>query len=411
MNFNITYELDVKTIYNFEKDLDYTEKKYNFNNVDYKIIKYNKNRLNFYKENDYNKFLELSKFRSVILKEDKLLLYSPPKSVDYELFIEKYKDVSECWVEDFIDGTMINLFYDITNNNWEISTKSSVGGNLMFFNNPNLEIKKTFRDMFFESCSYNNFNINSLPQKYKYTFIMQHPENRIVTPNDYPKIFLLKIYEMNYISDLKYKISEINTLNFSNTPPYIFFNTGIQLVSKYNITTYNDVQEYYKNDNVPFFCVGSMIYNKNGERTKIRNKNYEIVRQLRGNQPKLQYHYLCLKKENKIKEFLFYYPEHRNDFNEFKLKMFEYTNNLYLKYIECFIKKQKPLKEFEFQYKNHLYKIHEKFKNELISKNMKVDKKVVIDYINSLHPAQQMFVINYGEYNTNVENNEEEMVI
>tara|TARA_Y100000389_G_scaffold3268_2_gene3185 strand:+ start:17891 stop:19141 length:1251 start_codon:yes stop_codon:yes gene_type:complete len=416
MNSNITYVLDVNNIYNFTNNEDYTEKKYSFNNVDYKIIKYNKEKLIHYKENDYNKFIELSKFRSVFFKGDKLCAFSPPKSVEYSSFIKKYTNVSECWVEDFIDGTMINLFYDTTNNNWEITTKSTIGGNIMFFNNPNMQVKKTFRDMFFEACNYNNFNINSLPSKYSYTFIMQHPENRIVTPNEYPKIFLLKIYEISYLSDLKYQITEINTANFSNTPPYVFSNTGINVVCKYVINSYDDIQKYYENDDIPFYCVGAMIYNKNGDRTKIRNKNYELVRKLRGNQPKLQYHYLCLKKENKIKEFLSYYPEHINDFKEFKVKMFYYTNNLYLKYIECFIKKVKPLKDYEFQYKNHLYKIHEKYKNELVANKMKVDKKVVIDYINGLHPAQQMFVINYEDYNKNIENennieNNEEMQV
>ena len=36
-------------------------------------------------------------------------------------------------------------------------------------------------------------------------------------------------------------------------------------------------------------------------------------------------------------------------------------------------------------------------------RNKVVDKKVVIDYVNSLHPAQQMFVINY-KYNLTTEN-------
>ena len=151
-----------------------------------------------------------------------------------------------------------------------------------------------------------------------------------------------------------------------------------------------------------------MIYNKDGSRTKVRNENYEYVRKLRGNQPKLQYNYLCLKKENKVKEFLFYYPEHKSEFNVYKDLMYNYTNNLYVKYIECFIKKEKQLKEFEFEYKTHMFKLHEKYKNDLLKENKKIDKKVVIDYINSLHPAQQMFVINYSKKNNNIENNFEE---
>ena len=42
-----------------------------------------------------------------------------------------------------------------------------------------------------------------------------------------------------------------------------------------------------------------------------------------------------------------------------------------------------------------MFKIHEKYKNELKINNKNVDKKVVIDYISSLHPAQIMFSVNY----------------
>ena len=46
-----------------------------------------------------------------------------------------------------------------------------------------------------------------------------------------------------------------------------------------------------------------------------------------------------------------------------------------------------------------MYHLHQKYINELKPQNKFVDKKVVIDYINDLHPAQQMFVINY-KYNS-----------
>ena len=52
-----------------------------------------------------------------------------------------------------------------------------------------------------------------------------------------------------------------------------------------------------------------------------------------------------------------------------------------------------------------MYKLHEIYKSELKPNNKTIDKKTVIDYVNSLHPAQQMFVINYENYNINNVNN------
>ena len=66
-----------------------------------------------------------------------------------------------------------------------------------------------------------------------------------------------------------------------------------------------------------------------------------------------------------------------------------------MNYISCFIKKEQELKKYDFKFKNHMYKLHEKYKTELKPNNKIIDKKFVIDYFNNLHPAQQMFVINY----------------
>ena len=321
---------------------------------------------------------------------------------------------------------MINVFYDVINETWEIATKSTVGGNILFFNdfktynyfnitntndnNNSNKVNYTFRSMFFEACNLNNFDLNTLDRKYTYTFILQHPFNRIVTPISMPTIYLIKIYEIiNKIDEKKAIIKELNLQNFISSVPYIFLNTGVKFINKYPISdNFDSVKNYYTSKEIPYYCVGCMVYNEDGTRTKLRNNNYENVRKLRGNQPKLQYNYLCLKQENKIKEFLYYYPEHSFIFNKFKLKVFEYTNQLFMNYISCFIRKEKVLKEYDFQFKNHMYKLHEKYKTELKPNNKNIDKKFVIDYFNNLHPSQQMFVINYsGETSTHAVNKNE----
>ena len=454
INLNVNYHFGENdtTTENFTNNNEYLIKKiYTFLNNEYTIIKYNKEKLKELEKLKYDNieltelFYELSKFRSVVVRNNKVVVYSPAKSVDYDTFKAENPNESECWSEDFVDGTMINVFYDNINESWEIATKSTVGGNILFFNdiknyedlkkstsNPsnqentdNIEYENshndeheieleyqvqkynTFRSMFFEACNANNFNLNSLDKRYCYVFVLQHPFNRIVTPVVLPVIFLIKIYEINNDNFPQVQITDINIPNLATTPPYIFLNTGVQFLNRYPITKYSDIENHYSSENTPYYCVGCMIYNMNGVRTKIRNNNYEKVRKLRGNQPKLQYNYLCLKQENKIQDFLYYYPEHFVLFKKFKLLLFTYTNELFMNYISCFIRKEKPLKEYDFQFKTHMYNLHDIYKKDLKPNGKYIDKKFVIDYVNTLHPSQQMFVINYKHHpEKNTENSE-----
>jgi hypothetical protein len=48
-----------------------------------------------------------------------------------------------------------------------------------------------------------------------------------------------------------------------------------------------------------------------------------------------------------------------------------------------------------------MYKLHDKYKTDLKPHNKIIDKKYVIDYVNALHPAQQMFIINYKNVHLN----------
>jgi len=366
---------------------------YTTNNIDYKsrqykIIKYNKENYNKLSNEDQLKY---SWLRSIIFdNDDNLLVLAPAKSVNYEFFKE-YNTIEQCYAEDFIDGTMINLYYDNYLQSWEICTRSTVGANNTFYNN------KTFKEMFYDICYSIDFNLSMLNshKNLTFSFVIQHPSNRIVSPVLNYSLYLIKVMNIQNIGNNIYNIDFYNTHNFLQTNNI----KSLCYCNRYNIDTYENIYNYYNNINCPYYILGINIYNKNGSRTKIRNANYVNVKILKGNQPKLQYNYLCLKKENKINQFLVYFPEHSLEFQTYKNELYDYTNNLYNNYVQCFIKKIDVLKEYPHQYKIHMYNLHKLYNDTLKFENKYVDKKIVINYFNSLQPAQQMYVINYSKYN------------
>lgn len=349
------------------------------NNKEYTFVAYNKNLLTSDLTSTYGLF------RSVIINNSNIVVgFSPPKSVSFTDFTTKYNENDpDIVAEEFVEGTMINVFWDETD--WEISTRNTIGATSSFYKGPNT---KTFRDMFMEASKENNLLLDNLDKKYCYSFVLQHPENRIVVPFKTPQLYLVAMYSIN--NDVNVEVYEPE--EYKN----IFVNTAIKFPEPYQFNKYSDLIEKYGSMNTSYHVVGVVIRNKKtGERSKIRNPVYEQVRALKGNQPKLQYQYLSLRKEGKVCEFLTYYPENKKDFSNYRDDLHCFTKTLYLNYVSCYIKKEKKLEEFLPQFKTHMYNIHQKYINDLREKKLFVTHSFVISFVNELHPSLLMYSMNF----------------
>ena len=82
--------------------------------------------------------------------------------------LDKWLEVN---IEEFVDGTMINCFNH--NDSWHISTRSFIGANCKWYSH------KKFNEMFEEAKG--DMDFSKLNPNICYTFVLKHPENRIVT--------------------------------------------------------------------------------------------------------------------------------------------------------------------------------------------------------------------------------------
>lgn len=374
--------------------LNITYKLYNSDNNCYKLLNYKKNYLND------NNIDSIGKFRSILIENNNIIMFSLPKSLSFSIFINKYKDIEkECIAEEIIEGTMINLFF--TNDKWEISTKSTYGGHASFFkqfdtsiyNETDKNKTKTFRDMFFEVINSVNLDINLLNKDYCYSFVMQHTDNRIVLPIYSMNLYLIKVYKIDNINKIVYEINYKRDDHLMNC----LKNTSIKFPIQSEIETFDKLKEKYSSEDLPFNTLGVMIYSPDGSRTKLRNKVYEELKELRGNQPKLQYHYLMIRKkgDNYIKKYLHYFQEHTDLFDIYKMQLYNYTYNLYENYVKCYIKKEKKLNEYPNNYKSCMYLLHIEYLNNLRPQNKYITLSNVIEYVNNLDPKLQMYYLNY----------------
>jgi hypothetical protein len=369
------------------------------NNSTYKVIRYDK----FFLSTDIISSYGLC--RSVVINsQNKVVGFAPPKSISAELFIKKYPENTDAYngiieAQEFVEGTMINVFFDPSigvTGSWEISTRNTVGATSSFYKSTGA---KTFRQMFMEASVECNVNIEKLDKEICWSFVLQHPENRIVVPFLKPKLYLVGVYKINQQLD---NVS-VDFLNIQDYSVY-FTGTTVYFPQVYTFHNYSELIEKYASMNTSYNIVGVVIHNKlTGERTKIRNPVYEQVRVLRGNQPKLQYQYLCLRKEGKVKDFLNFFPENKKDFSGFREQLHLFTDTLYSNYVSCYIKKERPLREYSQQYRTHMFNIHQLYMNELREKKHFVNNTFVQKYVNELHPSLLMYCLNFQMRKRNID--------
>lgn len=296
------------------------------------LLRYNKNKT--WKQENWS---WTSSCRSIVFnKDNKMVCFSPPKSIPFKDFKENSSD----WqMEDIIEGTMINLYYD--NDQWEISTKSVIGAKTHFDHPIN------FDELFYETLNESECSLDMLNTHYVYSFVLQHVKNRIVVPITSSKLYLISMYEIINNANNETTIHIIDKRSY-----YEQYLSQTKIALPLQRLDYNICNEDYT-------TVGVMIHDKNiYVRTKVLNPNFLKVKELRGNSSNLCYHYLKLMRKKKIKQYLEYFPECTFAFNEYKKHVYSLTCQLLEKYRSRFIYKNSDSELFTFPLKQHLYNIH-----------------------------------------------------
>jgi len=122
------------------------------------------------------------KYRSVIINEAGVVVgFAPPKSILAETFMATRPIIADAnneniVAEEFVEGTMLNVFFNA--GVWEVATKQTIGANVRFYTN-NVD---TFYSMFLDAMQNIGLTLDMLDKKNSYSFVLQHPKNRIVVP-------------------------------------------------------------------------------------------------------------------------------------------------------------------------------------------------------------------------------------
>ena len=376
--------------YNEIDDIILMKKKHH----EYLIVKYDK------KSTLPHQYYKVGYMRSIVVDTNtkEIVCIAPSKSIPLEeLQTECTKNNSPIHYEEFVDGVMINVFWDKGREKWQYATRSNIGADIRFYIQNSTS--KTFRTMFEEALNECNINLDVLPKVGNYTFVLQHPDNRIVTPVYKPRAVLVEghLYGKAESDEDIIPLFPHGTKKEDIEFRKMIDEHNIPIPEKYQISTIKEARDKYASRNTDFSCVGVILKDLNqGWRSKIRNPVYEEVKKLRSNIPKLQYLYLVLRQSGSVKKYLEYFREHANEFKNYRNQIHDFTQNLYLNYVDCFIKKKAEINTYPHQYRVCMKALHKIYLDTMMLEGRHIHKGVVIKFFNNMPPQRQMYVLNYN---------------
>jgi hypothetical protein len=301
----------------------------------------------------------------IILEKDtlKIICYTFDKCNDSINYLTTGQiDLDKLYKEPSLEGTLIRLYF--YNNNWMLSTKKCIDSSKSRWISD-----KNFKELFLE-C-FNNYDINILNKDYCYSFIITHPENKIVINYTDKKLVHISTRDMISLKEIDIDVG-LTKLNRE----YVDKNSLENIINHINTSTDLSYEGY-------------IFIDTSFNRLKIKSPYYNHIRELWGNTNNRLYRYIELRKNiNILNEYLYYYKDDYNLFHEY-----ENTIKKLSKFILFFYYKKHVMKEniiIPFFIKNIIYELHGSFFKDKIKTN---NIKVMLKFLD-LEPKKLCFMLN-----------------
>lgn len=327
------------------------------------IIRYNREHPNCDFNDPFTRFC-----RGMILDvNNNIVCFPPEKHTPFETF--NHNSFDQLYIEDFIDGTMINVFYH--QDKWHLATRSKIGANGTWFS------KKKFSDMFSEAKG--NLDFEKFEKNYTYTFVLRHPDNRIVTQYDTADLVLVQVRNMD-------------TLQIENTAlvKNVLQERNVDVITPvaYNFTDMKHLHNYLSQMH---WQQQGVVIKFGNIRSKLRNQKYEHVKSMKSNTPQKLFCYLELKQNKMIKEYLQYFPEFETEFKIYWQQLSDMTRLLHQTYMNYRVKKLIGPESVPYELRPLIYELH----GHHIKNGIKITPDFVNSYFFSLPIKKIIFVLNY----------------
>lgn len=239
-------------------------------------------------------------------------------------------DLKECEIMESCDGSQIKIFYYEKGGFWVVSTTRRIDASRSYFFS-----KKSFLELFQEAATVLDWS--KLDKKCCYSFVLYHPENRVVMKHEASGL--------------------IHVLTRNMETMEILYNDNVGLPRAKTLKFQNRKEIWGTLKKFPYFREGYVI--RHGSTfIKVVNRKYQDVKSLRGNTSSIIQHFFDLRRENKMADFLRYYSEHTQTFSDLEMAFQNLCMMTYNEYIMFRVRKAIESSQVTWFLKHALYTIH-----------------------------------------------------
>ena len=284
--------------------------------------------------------------------------------------------------EDFVDGVMINQFHD--GERWRVATRTQLDATGSFYGTT------PFAELFAETLAATGVPLDSFNKELCYSWVLQHPKERVVVAAPYgvPRLFLVEVFRIAADG----AVTTLTPAERRAALPVAGAAGDKMMPVVHDLATLQSVRERVAawGKRLGAAWQGIVVKTADGKRYKLRSKEYNEARHMRGNQAKRSYIWLERWSEGKINQYLRQYPEEQHDAEEIINRFKAVTQEVHDVYQAIYKRREYPLGRASRKYRKLIW--------ELRQAGVKGFFADIRAFMNKQDVARKLWLVNYEEH-------------
>lgn len=331
----------------------------------------------------------------------------------------------EIMIEEFADGVLIGQFWDAATESWRIHTRSTLDASCRYYST------RSFADLFADAkvamWGANNLE-DHLDKSVSYSWILQHPENRIVCPIQTPALKLVGMMRIGEDATVSVVSSSDLPVFFKKALPKQYFTKtvadqkgrlkmepALRVIGMTNEadTSLKIIHDPESSAYMPMDVLGAinMFASMQGsvryqgiviktpaepfKRWKIRARRYNEIRMMRGNTARRDFLWMDLWKRGTLTDYLTFFPEEGIAANNLINRWKSLTQEVFKVYVDVFKARTMDKSNIPPKIRNLVYGIHGHYLTVLRPARKSVDFRALVEWMNERDTALKIFVLNW----------------